>query len=466
MADNRKIAQNVLEAVGGKDNVVQVTHCMTRLRLNLKDQGIPDDEAVKKIPGVLGVARSGGQYQVIIGQNVPKVYAEVCQIGGFAVKAAVEENLDGPKEKLTPKVIGSNILNYLSGSMTQLIPGMIGAAMFKTVQVVAGSDMLGLVSADSSFYLLCTMIYNAFFYFIPVFLGYSAAKRLGCSQILGMMLGTMLLVPDFTALVGSDFSFSVYGIPAPVADYGQSIIPVILGVWVLSYVEKFFKKVVPDTLSTIFVPFLTLVVMTPVNFCLLAPLGSRLGSVVGNGLLAFGDFGGFLAVAIVAALWEFLVMTGMHAVLIVFAIGAMMTNGVDNFVLVAGGIATWSAYGLALGAFLRQKDKDEKALSLSYFISGILGGVTEPALYGIGMRYKRPFIALLIGGAVGGLYAGLTHVATYVMEATNFLGVLGYVSGGTANTVNGIIASLLGMGITAVCTFLFGFTKESLEKKG
>lgn len=465
MASNQEIAKNVLEAVGGKDNVTQVTHCMTRLRLNLKDQGIPNDDEVKAIKGVLGVARSGGQYQIIIGQNVPKVYAEVCQIGGFAVKAAVEENLDGPKEKLTPKAIGSNILNYLSGSMAMLIPAMIGTAMFKTVQVVVGPDMLGLVTAESSFYLLCTMLYNAFFYFLPVFLGFSAAKKLGCSQLLGMLCGTMLLVPEFTALVGTDFAFTVYGIPAPVANYGQTIVPVLLAVWLINYIEKFFKKIIPDVLSTIFVPFLSLVVIVPINFCLLAPLGSRLGDVIGNGLLAFGNVGGFLAVAVVAALWEFMVMTGMHGVLIMFAIGGIFTNGVDTFVLVAGGIATWAAYGMAMGAFLRLKDKEEKALSLGYFVSGFLGGVTEPVLYGTGMRYKRPFIALIIGGFVGGLYAGITHVGLYVMGATNLLGVLGYVAGGTANLINGIVASVGAMLVTAACTYLFGFSKEDLAVK-
>ena len=139
------------------------------------------------------------------------------------------------------------------------------------------------------------------------------------------------------------------------------------------------------------------------------------------------------------------------------------TNGVDNFVLVAGGIATWAAYGIALGAFLRLKNKDEKALSLGYFISGFLGGVTEPALYGTGMKYKRPFIALFIGGFIGGLYAGLTHVGVYVMGATNCLGILGYVAGGTANLVNGIIACVAAMLIAAACTFLFGFSKDDLK---
>ena len=460
--DNKKIAQEVLEAVGGKDNVISATHCMTRLRLNLKDMGLPNEEAVKNITGVVGVVQAGGQFQVIIGQNVPKVYAEFCSLTGLAAQNAINENLDGPKEKLTPKTVGSNILNYLSGSMAALIPAMIGVAMFKTVQVVVGPDMLGLVSADSSFYLLCTIIYNSYFYFLPVFLGYSAAKKIGCSQLLGMLCGSMLLVPEFTALIGTDFNFTVYGIPAPVANYGQTIVPVLLAVFLVNYIEKFFKKVIPDVLSTIFVPFLSLLVIVPINFCLLAPLGSRLGNIIGNGLLSFGNMGGFLAVAVVAALWEFLVMTGMHGVLIMFAIGGIFTNGVDNFVLVAGSVATWAAYGMALGAFLRLKNKDEKALSLGYFVSGFLGGVTEPVLYGTGMRYKRPFIALIIGGFVGGLYAGITHVGCYLLGATNFLGVLGFVAGGTANMINGIIASVGAMLITAALTYLIGFTKEDL----
>ncbi len=461
--DNKQIASDILAAVGGKDNISMATHCMTRLRLNLKDASIPNEEEVKKINGVVGVVQAGGQFQIIIGQNVPKVYAEFCNMTGLAAQATVNENLDGPKEKLTLKKIGGKIMDYLSGSMATLIPAMIGTAMFKTVQVVVGPDMLGLVSADSSFYLLCTILYNSFFYFLPVFLGYSAAKKLGCSQLLGMLCGSMLLVPEFTALIGTDFNFTVYGIPAPVANYGQTIVPVLLAVFLINYIEKFFKKIIPDVLSTIFVPFLSLVVIVPINFCLLAPLGSRLGEVIGNGLLAFGDVGGFLAVAVVAALWEFLVMTGMHVVMVVFALGALMSNGIDNFVLVAGVIATWAAYGIALGAFLRLKNKDEKALSLGYFISGFLGGVTEPALYGTGMKYKRPFIALIIGGFVGGLYAGITHVSLYVFGSANFLSVLDFVAGGTANLVNAVIACVGAMVISAACTFLFGFSKDDLK---
>ncbi len=464
---NEQIASEVLKAVGGKENITFVTHCITRLRFNLKDMNLPNQDEIKKISGVVGVVVSGGQFQVIIGQNVTKVYAALCSEAGIQEQAAVNENLDAdaPKEKLTPKKVGSNIMGYLSGSMTPMIPAMITAAMFKTIQVAFGPDMLNVISETSDLYLLCGFVYSAFFYFLPVFLGYTASKKLGVNPIMGIMATALLLVPDFINLSTEGASFTVYGIPAATNDYSQTIVPALLTIWVLSYIEKFFKKIIPDMLSTIFVPFLSMLVLLPFELCLLAPLGSILGNYIGNGLLAFGNFGGFIAVAIVAALWEFLVMTGMHQVLIVFGIASIATNGVDTFVLTAGGYATWAAFGMALGAFFRLKDKEEKSLSLGYFISGILGGVTEPVLYGIGFRYKRPFIAMAIGGFCGGLYAGIMHVGTYVMGATNFLAVLGYVSGGTSNMINGCIGVVIAFVVSAVLTYFIGFTKEDLAAK-
>lgn len=459
----QKIASDILNAVGGKDNISLVTHCMTRLRLNLKDESIPNQEEIKKISGVIGVVNTGGQLQIIIGQTVPKVYSAFCKEAGMKEQSAVDEKLDEKTEKLTPKRIGSNILNYLSGSMTPMIPAMITAAMFKTLQVIIGPDMLGIASAESDIYLLCSFLYSAFFYFLPIFLGFTAAKKLNMNPIMGIYAAALLLVPDFMALADAGTSFTVYGIPTSVNNYSQTVLPVILTIWVMSYVERFFKKVVPDVLSTIFAPFLTMVVMVPLELCLLAPLGSILGGYIGNGLLAFGAVGGFIAVAVVAGLWEFLVMTGMHQILIVFGITAMMTNGVDTFVLTAGGYATWAAFGMALGAFLRLRNKNEKSLALGYFISGVLGGVTEPVLYGIGFKYKRPFIAMAIAGFCGGLYAGITQVGTYVMGATNFLAVLGYVGGGTTNMINGCIGVAISLIMSAVLTYFFGFTEEDLK---
>lgn len=192
MTDNKKIAADVLEAVGGKENVTFVAHCMTRLRFNLKDIDAPDIKEVKKIGGVLGAQISGGQFQVIVGQNVPKVYDELCKIGGFAKQDAIDENLDAPKQKLTPKVIGNNILNYLSSSMVPMIPVLMCAGLFKTVAVVLGPTMAGVLSDTSDLYVLMNMVYDAAFYFIPIYLGYNAAKNIGVTPVLGALWAAFL----------------------------------------------------------------------------------------------------------------------------------------------------------------------------------------------------------------------------------------------------------------------------------
>ncbi len=282
---------------------------------------------------------------------------------------------------------------------------------------------------------------------------------------MGTFLACMLFVPDFTAMIGTDASFSVYGIPAPVNDYGQSILPILISVWIMSYVDKFFRKVLPDTLSTIFAPFFTMVVMAPVTFCAVAPLGNYLGVYLGEALTAFGNVGGFLAVGILGALYEFIVLSGMHGVLILSAIMLMLQNGSEAFVLTAAGCATWAAFGIAFGAFLRLKNRQEKSLALGAFISGFIGGVVEPSLYGVGFKYRKPFIALAIGGFAGGVYAGLTHVAVYVAGTSNFLVVLGYVGGGTANTVNGLISSFISFAVAAAVTYIAGFDKNELALK-
>lgn len=455
MADNRQIAQDVLKAVGGKENVKSVTHCMTRLRLVLHDEALADDETVKAIPGVLGLVHSGGQYQVIIGQNVPQVYETVCKLTGLAEKATpVQET---PKKKVTLKSVGNGIMDYLSGSMSQLIPVMIAAAMFKTIQVVIGPDMLKLIDAESDAYIVLDFLYDAFYYFLPIYLGRACAKRLGCNEMLGIMAGAILLVPDFVALIGARESLAIYGLfPAPVADYSQSILPVVLGVWLMSYLEKFFKKYMPVTLSTIFTPFLTMLITVPLMFCVCAPLGGYLGELLGNALIAFQSTGGFLANAVVGALYAFIVMTGMHGVLLMAAMTTFFTLGYEDFVIVAGCCANCAAWGMAFGAFLKMKDKENRSLAFGYFISGFLGGITEPSLYGVGFKYKKPLLSLLVGGFAGGLYVGIMNVRCYMLGATNFLSVLGFVAGGTANTVHYVVGCVIAFALAALTTWLVG----------
>ena len=472
--DNKKIAEEVIAAVGGVANITSATHCMTRLRLNLKDQSIPNCDQVKAIKGVLGAQWSGGQYQVIIGQNVPKVYEAALALG-VAGKGAIEENLDAAltaDEPLTPKVVGQKVLNYLSKTMVMTIPIIMGAAMFRTVAVVCGDGMLGLWAADSDLYnLFYNWLYNAGYYFLPIYLGWAAAKQLGCSQPLGMMLGGVIIAPEFITLIeaAADTGATttmIYGfLPAQLNNYSATVLPMLLSMPVLMVVEKFMKKIVPDMLSTVFVPVGTMFIMVPVALCVLAPIGSVLGNLIGNFMFGLGNAGGIvtvLALVLIAALWEFLVMTGMHQVLLALGIVQLLTAGSDSCVMVAGGIAQFATWGMAFGAFLRLRETDEKGAMLGFSLSGIVGGVTEPALYGCGFKYTRCLGAMIAGGGVGGLIAALTNVTVYILGATNILGLTGYVAGGTANLVWGCIASAAAFVSAAVISFLFGFTKEEL----
>lgn len=463
MADNRQIAENVLNAVGGKDNVVNVAHCMTRLRFNLKDQSLPDDDQVKKIDGVLGVARSGGQYQIIIGQNVSKVYGEVRRIGGFATNEDSKEEGEKESPKLTPKAIGSSILNYMAGSITPMIPMMMAAGMFKTMMALLGPDFLKVISAESHMYILLDFLYDAGFYFLPILVGFYAAKKSGINQVMGAYMGCILIAPDLLALVSSGETFTIFGIACPLNDYSQSLLPVILSVWVMGYVNKFFDRHIPDILSTVFTPFLTMLVMVPVSLCFLAPAGAFFGNYVSKGLIAFGGVGGFVAVGLVAALWQLLVITGMHHVLILLMMNNLFTVGYMDGVCVSGMFATWATFGVALGAFLRLKNKKEKSMSLGFFVSGILGGVTEPTMYGLCFSHRRTFATLMAGAFVGGVYAGITHVAMYLLGSTNLLSVMGFIAGGTSNMINGCIACALSMAVAAILTYLGGFSREELQ---
>ena len=297
----------MLAAVGGAENVTNLIHCVTRLRFSLKDESIPEIDEIKKIAGVIGAQWGGGQFQVIIGQNVTKVYDEVMKLGVAGGGSIDIDEGDVKKFEWTPKNVGSAILNHLSKTMVAMLPIMMGGSFFRVIATMADPLMLNLWAEDSQIYqLFYTWMYDAAFYFMPIYLGYSAAGQLGCSTMLGMFMGGILICPDLVALAqaGEVTSMSVMGISAPVASYAKTVLPIILRMPVLAQVEKLMKKIVPDMLSTVFVPFLTMLVMTPVTYCLLAPLGNRLGDLVGTGLYAFGTYGGFIAVGVIGGVTE------------------------------------------------------------------------------------------------------------------------------------------------------------------
>lgn len=457
------IAKAVLHGVGGKENIQSVTHCVTRLRFILKDESIPDDESLKQVKGVIGVNRAAGQYQVIIGQTVDKVYDAVCKIGNLEKNAPINENLDVDltqiHEKLSFKSIGSLVLNKLAGCLTPLIPMLIAGAMFKMVIAVFGPTMLNLLSTSSDTYKLFTFVGDAAFYFLPIMIGYTASKQFHTSTIVSMFLGAILVHPNLINIVTVGKPFWVFGIPMSEVNYSATIIPIILSIWAMSYVERFFKRFIPVSLSTILVPTLTIVVMLPITLCLLGPAGGFLGTYICDAILAFGKLGGIwsiLGIAIIGAVWELLVMTGMHWVIISAVTMLIAQNGFDNFATLGSVAASLSVAGMCLGAALRFKEKDQRALAWSYLIASLVGGVTEPALYGLAVPYKRPFIGMMIGGFVGGLYAGIVHIAAYVMvPVASFMSLTAYTHT-TSNLINGIISGIIAFFGAAIATYLIG----------
>lgn len=457
MADNKKIAQNVLEAVGGAGNVQFVTHCMTRLRFNVKDKSKIDDARIKKIAGVIGAQESGGQYQVIVGQNVPKVYDELCRLGGIAKQAAIDEDLDPnlPKEKLTPKRVGKLVLDYLSGTFIPFIPVMMAASLFRMLGQLLGPSMLNVIAADSSLMTVCNAVYNGGFYFMPIFLGFSAAKKIGLNAMMGALMGAILIAPDLLAVVGEPFD--VYGIPTTIYSYTTSALPIVLSVPVMYLVNKLVNRYLPDTLRATFEPLITVAIMLPLSLCVLAPLGNYCSQGLVGIFVFINQYGGIPAMCLVAALWEFLVMTGMHTAINPITMTMFTETGHLSGVLIASCFATYAAWGMALGATFRAKSGAERALNFGYFVSGFLGGVTEPVLYGLGVRYRKPFIGMIAGAIAGAIVAGATNATAYVMWSSNILGITRFGGGSTENLVSGIIACAVALVVSAVVTFIVGY---------
>ncbi|WEV71051.1 PTS transporter subunit EIIC [Lactobacillus sp. ESL0785] len=462
--DYQEMAKQIDQAVGGSGNVASVTHCMTRLRFNLKDMNVPKDDEVKKIGGVLGVARSGGQYQIVIGQTVNEVYDAVVAEGNLTSAAPVNENLDeaavNNTEKRTWKSVGNTILNKIAGSLTPLIPMLIAASMFKMLVAVLGPTMLNVISVHSDLYQLFTFVGDAGFYFFPIAIGYTAAKQFNTSPILGIFLGAIMLDPGLVKIVAAGKPFTVYGLPMHLTNYASTVVPILLSVWIMSYIERFFNKHITASLRTIFAPTLTIVIMLPLSLCILGPLGGFLGEYVSKGIISFGELGGIAAiigVGLIGAFWELLVMTGMHLVLISAMITIVAQTGHDNFILLGSIAASMAVAGMSLGASLRLKDKKEKSLAFSYFIANLIGGVTEPALYGLAIKYRRPFIGMMLGGFAGGIYAAITHVSAYVVvPVANFMCLSGYVGGSTTNLINGVISGVIALLVAAIATYLIG----------
>lgn len=443
------LAKEIVTKVGGNENINNVVHCATRLRFNLKDKDIVNFEEVKKIEEVMGVVDKGGQFQLIIGPQVSTLYDEVIKL---VTPKEVIENKEEEKveEKKSFKGIINTVFDYLAGCLTPLIPILLAGSLCKTIAAIIGPSLLGVVSNTSDIYNLFTFVGDAGFYFLPVFVGYTAANKFKVSPAIGMLLGAVLIHPTLVKMVTDKASFSVYGIPSSLQSYSSTIIPMILIIWVMTYVEGFFKKYTPDVLKVFLIPFGTLIIMLPLALCILGPLGAFLGNYVCEGIIAINNVFGPLGVALIGGTFSVLVLTGMHPLLFTYLFITFPTIGYDNFLLPGILCASWAGTGVALACVVKFKNKNKKSLTLGYITTWFLGGVGEPLLYGLSVPYKTPLYAGAIAGFGSGLIAGFLHLTAYVLNTSNGMyGIAAFVGGSSSNYI--------ALGVTIASSIILGF---------
>ena len=457
------LAASVVELVGGKANISFLTHCVTRLRFNLKDRGLVNLVEIKKVPGVLGAQWSGDQLQVIIGQAVADAYEAVCKKTGLAKQAAVEENLDGdaPKGPRSVKDVVDVIFGAIAGSLTPLIPALIGCGMIKVILIFL--DMLH-VPADNATYQLLSFAGDAGFYFLPILIGAFAAKKFGANMALGMVIGGLMVYPTFAAGVGAGTAYNFLGIPVYGVTYSSTIFPIILSCAVMAPIEKFSAKHTPEILRSVLEPLLTIIIMIPLTLCALGPVGSFLGQYLSAAVLWLYNTIGFVGVALLAAVMPFVVMTGMHGAFVPYLMQMLTAEPYMEPIFFPALIISNIDQGIAaLAVALKSKDTEMKSTGLSVGVTAVIAGVTEPAMYGVNLKYRTPMYGAMIGSAIGGCVAGLLKASIHAFAGASSVIALPLFA--SADQPSNLLFMVLAVVVGAIATFAATWILYKDEKK-
>lgn len=457
MTDKKQIANDVLKKVGGAENINSVYHCMTRLRFKLKDESLVNLEQVKTIDGVMGAQFKEGLLQVIIGTSVDDVYRELIQLGNISEEHGIEEDNTAIEKQFSIKNIGVGIVNAFSNSMGPLVNLFVALGMINTVAIIIGPTFLKLVSESSDIYNNFYQVGQAIIYFLPIFVAITASKYFKANTFISVALAAVMLYPAWIELMASEGGYTIYGIQVANVSYDSQIVPIILTVFVQSYVEKVLNKIIPDYLKVIVTGVLTLSIMLPIEFLVLGPIGYYIGSTLVNFVLGLYAVAGPVETMIVSALCLFLTAFGIARPIFFACMAVLFEAGSEAaFLPYTMVIQNFTVMGIALGYAIKEREAAKRQTGISCLISAVLGGVSEPALFGIVLPNKKTYLPVLISGAIAGLYAGFTHVTYYQFGYS----VLGFISAdGTANFVNGLIASVIAF-ITALAAMLLLYKKS------
>ena len=448
-------AKQLVQAMGGKDNITRVFHCMTRLRFYVKDRSKIDEAAIKKLSEISGVNWHQDQFQVIAGNEVNEMYAELVKMG--IPNDDTDSSVQASAEK---KSVASAIVDSITGCMTPMIPALTAAGMIKVVMTLLTT--FNLVTDTSSTYQVINFIGDAAFYFMPFLIAANAAKVFNVNQSLALIIAGVFLHPNFTAMIASGDPITFFSIPVTPTTYSYSVIPVILMVWIMSYIVKLVDRITPRIVKLILHPTLVILISAPIAIIVVGPLGG----IIGDGLAVAIDFLsaklGFIIVGILGAAFPFIVMTGMHHALTPIGLNAVATGG-DTLIFVSQVCSNVAQSGASFAVAVRSKDPNMKQLASASGVSAIMG-ITEPALYGVTLKLKRPVVAAAIAAGIGGIVGGLLQVTLYI--AQNCILALPAFIGekGISNFLYGVIMILVSFVGAFVLTLIFGFKDEIGEE--
>lgn len=441
--------KDIIQAVGGKGNIKSVVHCATRLRFVLKDESKADDEKAKNITGVLQLVKKAGQYQLVIGNNVEDVYNELAEMLDLDNDASSED--DGKDNRnLFDKIIGT-----ITGSIAPAIPLLAGAGMGKVLLLVL--TLSGILSEKSQTYIMLNLIFDTGYYFMPAFIGFSAAKIFKTNQFLGAFIGLVTVNPNWVALVAAGKPFAFLGMPVNLVSYSATLIPAILSVWIMSYIEKFVKKITPGMIKVFAEPMLIMLITAPLTFLIIGPIANMISQGIADISMFLYNNAGFIAIPVLAALYPWLVSIGIHKALSPISIQLVATQGFDPIIRVVALCSNMSQAAASLAVGVKTKNKKLRSLALSSSVTAYLGGITEPAMFGVNLKLKKPMYGAMIGGAIAGLFAGFMKMKAFVYVTPGLLSLPMWVSK-TENFVFLAIATILISSVaTFVATWIIGF---------
>lgn len=437
----QKLAKEIVQNVGGEENISSLVHCATRLRFTLNDDSKANKQALQNNDEILSVVQAGGQYQVVIGSHVSEVFKDITQVANIGLKS------DEPNKSKTS--ITSQIFDVISRSFSPLLGALAGAGMLKALLSVL--VMAGWLSAESGTYLILSAAGNAVFYFLPILLGITLSFRLGANPYVGGSIGGALLEPNLTGLIENGTSF--LGIPAIIVDYSASVFPVFIAICMYALLEKGLKKVIHKDFQMFLVPMLSFIIIVPLTVLIFGPFGIYVGNGIAGAINFLSDRSGLLTGAVVGAGWLFLTLFGLHWGLIPIII-QNLANGADPLQAMLAG-AVFAQIGVAVGFVIRAKDKKLKAVAASTVLPAALAGVSEPIIYGLALRYKKTLVYVVIAGAIGGAINGALGVKQVEFAMVSLLAIPTFSPMGLF-AIGAFTAFILGV----VMTVLIGFENK------